>query len=97
MTTDGAAPVRTEGLTKHYKDVKALVDLDWREMGMMLPMVAMTFVIGVAPRPFLARIDPAIGAVVERLEDARQTAALASEPEAVALVTEPANPSEETQ
>jgi ABC-2 type transport system ATP-binding protein len=26
--TDGAAPIRTEGLTKHYKDVKALVDLD---------------------------------------------------------------------
>jgi ABC-2 type transport system ATP-binding protein len=28
MTTDGAVPIRTEGLTKHYKDVKALVDLD---------------------------------------------------------------------
>ena len=29
MTTiDGAAPIKTEGLTKHYKDVKALVDLD---------------------------------------------------------------------
>jgi len=27
-TTDGAAPIKTEGLTKHYKDVKALVDLD---------------------------------------------------------------------
>ena len=25
---DGAAPIRTEGLTKHYKDVKALVNLD---------------------------------------------------------------------
>ena len=29
MTTiDGAAPIKTEGLTKHYGDVKALVDLD---------------------------------------------------------------------
>ncbi len=27
-TADGAAPIRTEGLTKHYKDVKALVNLD---------------------------------------------------------------------
>jgi len=27
-TTDGAAPIKTEGLTKHYGDVKALVDLD---------------------------------------------------------------------
>jgi ABC-2 type transport system ATP-binding protein len=27
-TTNGAAPIRTEGLTKHYGDVKALVDLD---------------------------------------------------------------------
>ena len=27
-TTDGAAPIRTEGLTKHYGDVKALVELD---------------------------------------------------------------------
>ncbi len=27
-TNDGAAPIKTEGLTKHYKDVKALVDLD---------------------------------------------------------------------
>ncbi len=27
-TTNGAAPIRTEGLTKHYKDVKALVELD---------------------------------------------------------------------
>ena len=26
--TNGAAPIKTEGLTKHYKDVKALVDLD---------------------------------------------------------------------
>ena len=25
---DGAVPIRTEGLTKHYKDVKALVNLD---------------------------------------------------------------------
>ena len=65
---------------------KALVDLNWREMGMMIPMVAMTFVIGVAPRPFLARIDPAVEAVVERIEDARQTAAvLKAEAEAVAL------------
>ena len=28
MTTDGAVPIKTAGLTKHYKDVKALVDLD---------------------------------------------------------------------
>jgi ABC-2 type transport system ATP-binding protein len=27
-TTNGAVPIRTEGLTKHYGDVKALVDLD---------------------------------------------------------------------
>ena len=27
-TTDGAAPIRTEGLTKHYGDVQALVGLD---------------------------------------------------------------------
>ncbi len=27
-TNDGAAPIKTEGLTKHYGDVKALVDLD---------------------------------------------------------------------
>ncbi len=27
-TTNGAAPIKTEGLTKHYKDVKALVELD---------------------------------------------------------------------
>ena len=27
-TADAAAPIRTEGLTKHYKDVKALVGLD---------------------------------------------------------------------
>ena len=29
MTTiNGVAPIKTEGLTKHYGDVKALVDLD---------------------------------------------------------------------
>jgi ABC-2 type transport system ATP-binding protein len=27
-STNGAAPIKTEGLTKHYGDVKALVDLD---------------------------------------------------------------------
>ena len=27
-TTDAVAPIKTEGLTKHYGDVKALVDLD---------------------------------------------------------------------
>ena len=38
---------------------KGLADLDGREIGMMLPMVAMTIVIGVAPSRFLSRVDPA--------------------------------------
>jgi len=50
---------------------KELADLNLREVGLMLPIVALCVWIGVSPNTFLDRTSGSIDAVVERVEDAR--------------------------
>ena len=51
-----------------------LADLNGREIGLMLPVVALCVWIGVSPNTFLDRTDGSIDAIVERVEEARRLA-----------------------
>ena len=46
-----------------------LVDLDLREIGILVPIAALVVFLGVYPRPALDRIEPAVEAILERIED----------------------------
>jgi NADH-quinone oxidoreductase subunit M len=59
---------------------KGLADLGARELALLIPLVLMTFVIGIAPRPFLERIDPAVRGVLERVEHAGWAAGVGLRP-----------------
>jgi len=45
----------------------ALADLSWREMGLLLPLLALMLYMGVYPRPFLSRSQESIQAVQRRV------------------------------
>ena len=45
-----------------------LVDLNLREIGILVPMAALIVFLGVYPRPALDRIEPAVEAILERIE-----------------------------
>ncbi|HKZ79784.1 MAG TPA: NADH-quinone oxidoreductase subunit M [Pyrinomonadaceae bacterium] len=47
----------------------ALVDLNWREMGLMLPLLLLMLFMGVAPRPFLDRSKYSVEAVRSRIPE----------------------------
>jgi NADH-quinone oxidoreductase subunit M len=68
---------------------KSLSDLNLREVGLMLPIVALCFWIGFAPNTFLARTDASIDALLARLEQTRvaQTSATPA-PSTAGLPTE---------
>lgn len=46
---------------------KTLADLSWREIGLMIPLIALMVYMGVFPKPFLNRSDEAIKAIQERV------------------------------
>ena len=56
---------------------RGLIDLDWRERGVLLAMAIPIVWIGVYPEPFLRRIEPSVSAL---LQDVEARAALAPEP-----------------
>jgi NADH-quinone oxidoreductase subunit M len=47
----------------------SIVDLRWRELGMLAPVLALIVVIGMYPKPFLDRIGPAADRVVIQLKE----------------------------
>ena len=49
---------------------KALADLTPREISVMVPIVAMMFLIGLYPKPFLERIEPTVKTLLARMEAA---------------------------
>ena len=71
----------------HHEENRQLQDLNRREIGLMLPIVALIFWIGVAPTPFLEKSAPALDTIVERLEHARHRLALGTEMGAAPQVT----------
>ncbi|UCD63740.1 MAG: NADH-quinone oxidoreductase subunit M [Candidatus Zixiibacteriota bacterium] len=52
-----------------------LVDLDWREKIILIPLVILIFLIGIYPKPFFDRIEPAVNNIVAKVEKARSLAA----------------------
>lgn len=44
---------------------ESLADLDARELGLLLPLLGMIFVMGIAPTPFFKRMEPAVNAFVK--------------------------------
>jgi NADH-quinone oxidoreductase subunit M len=60
-----------------HKANELLEDLTPRELAVLLPMVAMIFVIGLYPRPFLERIEPTVTTLLARMEAAGARIAVA--------------------
>ncbi len=78
-----------------HAENKQLSDINLREVGLMLPVVALCFWIGFAPNTFLSRTDASIDALLQRVDAARtHLATLESAPhaplETAELPTEPA-------
>jgi NADH-quinone oxidoreductase subunit M len=55
---------------------RALADLGPREVGLLLPLVLLVIAIGVAPRPLLARLEPAVAGVLAHVERAGAAAGM---------------------
>ena len=73
-----------------HAENKRLSDINLREVGLMLPIVALCFWIGFAPNTFLSRTDASVDALLARLEQTRVAmAASAHAPSTAALPTEP--------
>jgi NADH-quinone oxidoreductase subunit M len=53
---------------------KLLQDLTAREIAVIVPIVAMMFVIGLYPKPFLERIEPTVKTLLVRMEQAPKVA-----------------------
>jgi NADH-quinone oxidoreductase subunit M len=52
---------------------RSIPDLNWREVAMLAPLVALIVFIGVYPKPFLERIEPAATKVVQQLNGGSTT------------------------
>lgn len=63
------------GPVTHSENAK-LSDLNLREVGLMLPLVALVFWIGIAPNTFLDKGKGSLELVLNRVREARRTAAL---------------------
>ncbi len=66
----------------------AIPDLNAREVGLLLPLVLIIFWIGVYPRPFLDRMEPAVTRLVQQVEAGRLVA-LPAELEGIAASRAP--------
>jgi NADH-quinone oxidoreductase subunit M len=52
----------------HKPSNRLLPDLGWREIGILLPLVAVILWLGVYPRPVLDRMEPSVTRLIERVE-----------------------------
>jgi NADH-quinone oxidoreductase subunit M len=55
-------------------DVRSMLDLNWREMVVFAPMIAIVIWMGIYPSSFLHPMQPAIAHIVQHLEASRHTA-----------------------
>jgi NADH-quinone oxidoreductase subunit M len=54
-------------------DVKAMLDLNWREIVVFVPMLAVVLWMGIYPSSFLKPIQPSIANLIESVQAARET------------------------
>jgi NADH-quinone oxidoreductase subunit M len=59
-----------------HAENKGLNDINWREAGLMLPIVVLCFWIGVAPNVFLSRTDASVDQLLSRIDAQRAKVAL---------------------
>jgi len=52
-----------------HEDNRRMADLSWREAAMLAPVCALILFIGLYPKPFLDRINPAAERVVQQLTE----------------------------
>jgi NADH-quinone oxidoreductase subunit M len=64
-----------------HEENRQLSDLNAREIGLMVPLCVLVVWLGVQPGPFLSKSAPTLDAIVERVQDARLSAALPALPE----------------
>jgi NADH-quinone oxidoreductase subunit M len=57
------------------EDVRAMLDLHWREVAIFVPMIAVVFWMGIYPNSFLKPMQPAIAGVLQRVQVATGAAA----------------------
>jgi NADH-quinone oxidoreductase subunit M len=57
------------GKIKHEEN-KKLLDLDWREKIILIPLVILIFWIGIYPKPFFTKIEPAVKNIIEKVGQA---------------------------
>jgi len=57
------------------EDLKSMMDLNWREVGIMAPMVVLVFWMGIYPSSFLDLIHPSVAAIVDQTNLALEAAA----------------------
>jgi NADH-quinone oxidoreductase subunit M len=50
------------------EDVRAMLDLHWREIAIFVPMIAVVFWMGIYPNSFLKPMQPAIAGVLQRVQ-----------------------------
>ena len=62
-----------------------LTDLNAREIGIMIPLIIMIFVLGLYPKPFIDTMDPAIKKLVSQVRPVSMTAKKAVEAQPVAM------------
>ena len=82
-------------LTK--SDVKAMKDVDGREVAIFLPMIGLVFWMGIYPSSFTAPMAPALAKVIERVAPARQAFLEAKAPAAAEKKAEEAAKTVEEQ
>jgi len=54
-------------------DVRAMLDLNWREIVVFVPMIAVVLWMGIYPDSFLRPIRPAIANLIESVQSSRET------------------------
>src|SRR5207302_5813568 len=59
----------------HAERASRWKDLSVRELAAVVPLLVMTVVIGVYPRPFLSRIEPSVRQTIQRASDSGKTPA----------------------
>jgi len=56
------------------EDLKGMLDLNWREIGIMVPLVVLVFWMGIYPSSFLDLIHPSVAAIVDQTGAALEAA-----------------------
>ena len=67
------------------EDLKSMMDLNWREVSILAPLVVLVFWMGIYPSSFLDLIHPSVAAIVDQTGHALEAAA-ASVPETATAV-----------